>query len=393
MGFVGWRSIWLRRCRARAVKPLQIERLLITDSPSWRSKLEKRNFASLLGVLDDYLSSASADAENRLVEELPRAIPCRRAGLALPAVEDKTARAALAGRDVGEVTFPPDRRLLVAVAGERLLWLEDAPAREWSPAERALARHVAVILASGSRPRDPAMLAERMRIAGRVASRIAHDFDNILTGVIGFAELSLPAAPLGATKQYLTELLRVGHSGAELTRKLHLFGREIPAQKLPTKLQAAWRIIEDPLRAAVPAGTDLEVAFPDDLPEIVIVAETLQLALEPVVSNAAEAAPKLPISVSARCDDLTAEDTIEIFGCPPPGRYVVITVADRGPGIAPEVRRRLFIEPCFSTKPRHRGLGLSIAFRVLLAHGGGLGLDSNDDGGAAVRLYLPTASR
>jgi signal transduction histidine kinase len=230
-----------------------------------------------------------------------------------------------------------------------------------------------------------------MEVTARVASRVAHDFDNILTGVIGFAELTLPLLPAGAPKQYVTELLRVGQQGAELTRRLHQLGSAITVRNRRTALIAAWRKIDASLRAILPADVGLEVNLPDELPDVAIEPEPLRQALEPILMNASEAAPGSTIAVSARSVVLNEHDSESVYGNPRPGRYVVLTVADRGAGIAPEVRRRLFVEPCFSTKLRHRGLGLSYAFRVLHAHGGGFSLEPAEGGGTIARLYLPTS--
>ncbi|HEY1188976.1 MAG TPA: ATP-binding protein, partial [Gemmata sp.] len=65
-----------------------------------------------------------------------------------------------------------------------------------------------------------------------------------------------------------------------------------------------------------------------------------------------------------------------------------------GPGIKPEVRKRLFVEPFFTTKVRHRGLGLAIAYRVLCSHRGGIQIDPvpSPGTGTQVRVVLPLAA-
>ena len=66
-------------------------------------------------------------------------------------------------------------------------------------------------------------------------------------------------------------------------------------------------------------------------------------------------------------------------------------MADAGPGFRPDVLRQVSEEPFVTTKVRHRGLGLAIAFRTLHAHGGGLWIESNP-GGSVVHVYLPPAA-
>jgi signal transduction histidine kinase len=74
-----------------------------------------------------------------------------------------------------------------------------------------------------------------------------------------------------------------------------------------------------------------------------------------------------------------------------PGPHVLVTVSDTGSGIKPEVRRRLFVEPFFTTKVRHRGLGLAIVCRTLCTHRGGIQIDSVSPpgSGTCVRIALP----
>src|SRR5262249_24554402 len=146
--------------------------------------VEGANWAPLLSRLDEFLSNDSAGAEQRILDELPRAIPARRAGLVLPPAEETAVRVGLGDRTVGPVEVPP-KNLLAAIAGTRLLWLESSAERKWNAGEQALVRHAAAVLAARESPESTEIL-ERIRVTAYVCSRVAHDFDNILTGVMGF---------------------------------------------------------------------------------------------------------------------------------------------------------------------------------------------------------------
>lgn len=76
------------------------------------------------------------------------------------------------------------------------------------------------------------------------------------------------------------------------------------------------------------------------------------------------------------------------------GSHLLIAITDSGVGMKPEVRRRLLVEPFFTTKVRHRGLGLAIAYRILCAHRGGLQIDTVPPPGTGtqVRVVLPLAA-
>jgi CheY-like chemotaxis protein len=98
------------------------------------------------------------------------------------------------------------------------------------------------------------------------------------------------------------------------------------------------------------------------------------------------------ISVSTRAVELSADDCLNLYGDAKPGSYVEIAVADAGPGLSPDVVKRLFSELFFTNKPRRRGFGLAVAYGVLHAHHGGLRLRPGAAGGTIAEVYVPIAS-
>ncbi len=92
--------------------------------------------------------------------------------------------------------------------------------------------------------------------------------------------------------------------------------------------------------------------------------------------------------------ELTDADARAHLGRVGVGAHLQITVSDNGPGIKPDVRRRLFVEPFFTTKVRHRGLGLAVAYRVLCSHRGGIQIEPvpAPGTGTQVRIVLPLAA-
>jgi signal transduction histidine kinase len=71
---------------------------------------------------------------------------------------------------------------------------------------------------------------------------------------------------------------------------------------------------------------------------------------------------------------------------------VEVRIADTGPGLTDDARRRMFVEPFFTTKFRHRGLSLAVVYRMLYAHRGGVQVDSQPGRGTTVRVVLPLAA-
>jgi signal transduction histidine kinase len=121
----------------------------------------------------------------------------------------------------------------------------------------------------------------------------------------------------------------------------------------------------------------------------------LGVVLGHLLENATEATPPGGrVVVSARLVELTPADSRGYLGQVGPGPHVEVAVQDSGPGIRPEVRAKLFVEPFHTTKVRHRGLGLAIVYRTLYAHRGGVRLDPAPppETGTVARVVIPPAA-
>jgi signal transduction histidine kinase len=118
----------------------------------------------------------------------------------------------------------------------------------------------------------------------------------------------------------------------------------------------------------------------------------LGVVLGHLIENATDASsPNGRVVVSANVVELSTADAKAYLGHVGPGTYIEVTVKDSGTGIKPEVRAKLFAEPFYTTKVRHRGLGLAVVFRTLHAHGGGIRIETPTppDHGTVVRVVLP----
>jgi signal transduction histidine kinase/ActR/RegA family two-component response regulator len=293
--------------------------------------------------------------------------------------------------------------------GGWLVWVEDGPDRTWSAGEAAaltLAGHVLGRWLKGPEPAprwarqvDRAARRQRLEQAAAVARRLAHDFGNVLTSILGFAELALaqPRSSDGALQTYLSELHKGAQCGADLTRVLRTFARR---QAVPTRSATVGPVLaEEEVRLRQAAGPDVqvEVSVAAELPAVGLDGEHLREVLAEVLNNAREAVgssggggPR-EITVTARAVTLDAADCLDLYGEARPGPFVEIVVADNGPGLSPEARRGLFAEPFFSTRSRRRGFGLASAYGVLCAHRGGLDVAGRPGGGTEVRLLIPVA--
>lgn len=237
------------------------------------------------------------------------------------------------------------------------------------------------------------ILGQRLADLAGLARRVAHDFDNVLTGIIGFAELSLACSDKSSPPHaYLSELLRVCENGIQLTRRLHFFHACGEVSLSPSDPASVIRAEVERLRKSLPATVELGATIETAVPLVRLDQEPVRHVLAQILTNAIESCPERGrIEIRARTTEIGDADTSSWLGALKAGRYVEIAVVDSGNGFSEEARRRLVAEPFFTTKPKHRGLGLPIAFRILHAHGGGLRFESQP-GQCMVRIALPAAS-
>lgn len=285
-----------------------------------------------------------------------------------------------------------------------VLWAEKTAGQPWSENDRAylvltaraLDRSPVVAAATGPVV-DPDRLSQRLADASVIAGRMAHDFDNILTGIIGFADLTGPMLPVGSQPAaFVAEIGKVGQRGILFTQQLHQLSRGGQTKPTPGSVPAAVAKEETRLRQAMPAGIRLTKDLPPTLPAVAMEAGPLQTVLGHLMANAVEACPPNGlVSVSARTVELTEADAREYLGKVSVGGHLEVTVADAGAGIKPEVRRRLFADPFFTTKVRHRGLGLAVTYRILCAHRSGIQIHPAPAPatGTTAQVVLPLAAR
>jgi signal transduction histidine kinase len=242
---------------------------------------------------------------------------------------------------------------------------------------------------------DSDKLQQRLQDTAVIAGRMAHDFDNILTGMIGFADLSLPLlATNPQVTKYIQQIGDVGKRGIQFTQQLHQLNRAAQAKPHPGLLSVALGKEELRLRPHMPMGLSIGSSIPADIGPVGLEVGPLGTVLGHVLENAVEACqPNGRVQIAARAVELDTAAAKGYLGFLKPGTYIELQVRDDGVGIKPENRPKLFAEPFFTTKVRHRGLGLAIVFRTLVAHGGGIRIEHHaPEPGTTVTLLLPPAT-
>ncbi|HEV8151169.1 MAG TPA: response regulator [Gemmatimonadales bacterium] len=235
--------------------------------------------------------------------------------------------------------------------------------------------------------------AQRLEAVGQLAGGIAHDFNNILTSVLGFSQFLLEQLPEESPHRAdALEIYRAGELAALLTRKLLAFSRR---QAVHPEVLDLSRAVEEgaPLLGRL-LGQDIRLELETRARPALVSADPGQL--EQVVLNLAvnarDAMPQGGRLLIRTSEVSLASGLLHAHGVVPPGRYVLLSVADRGVGMTADVVDHIF-EPFFTTKGmRGSGLGLSTVYGIVRQSGGYVVVQSTPGAGTRFDLYLPAAA-
>jgi signal transduction histidine kinase len=232
---------------------------------------------------------------------------------------------------------------------------------------------------------------QRLEAVGQLTSGVAHDFNNLLTVVLGnlrFVDRDLTGVADARLKQRLSHIRLAAERGAKLTSQLLAFSRRQRLEAKPINLNDALANMHDLLQSALGGSVAISTIFGPGLWYALIDPTQIELVVLNLVINARDA-----IAVGGSITLETANATVgspEKPEEPPPGEYVVISVADTGSGMTKEVLAKA-IEPFFTTKEigKGSGLGLSQVLGFAKQSGGGMRIETRMGEGTSVKVYLP----
>ncbi len=231
--------------------------------------------------------------------------------------------------------------------------------------------------------------AEKLESVGVMASGVAHNFNNLLQGVLGSSamlELTEGISPGG--KELLRNITLCCHRGADLTRRLLEYARMRPEQRALVRPED---VVIGALRIVEQGRQDVTISreLPSDLPPFEVDPTQIEEVLVALLVNAAQAM-EFGGEVHVRAEAVAVGPTSRWASSVPAGEYVAISIRDHGPGIRPEHRERVF-DPFFTTHADddHPGLGLASALGAVTGHGGTIEFDTRIGGGTTFTVLLP----
>ena len=262
-----------------------------------------------------------------------------------------------------------------------LVWLttyEDITERRQAEAERA-------------RLEEQLAQAQKMESVGRLAGGVAHDFNNILSVILGHGELMLEGisddSPL---REDVSSIVASGERARDLTRQLLAFSRkqvlDVKILDLNTVVQGMSKMTKRLL------GEDINVHIHlrADMADVRADATQLEQVLMNLCVNARDAMPEGG-SLTIETDTITLTEHNGPSNVPC-GTYIVLSVSDTGCGMDEATQQRVF-EPFFTTKEKGKGtgLGLATAYGIVKQHGGEISVSSKPGCGTTFKVYLPQA--
>ena len=232
--------------------------------------------------------------------------------------------------------------------------------------------------------------SQKLQAVGELAGGIAHDFNNLLTVITGNLELLGFRQLDDKARDHLRRADEAAKMGARLAGRLLAIGRNQRLQPVALDLNEIAKSMSDVLKRTLGDAISIETSFAANLWHATADISEVENAILNLAVNARDAMPhggKLVIkteNTSLGPDDVVGEAGLK------PGDYVLLSVADTGAGMPPEVLARVF-EPYFTTKEAGRGtgLGLSTIYGFAKQVGGHLTIYSEIGKGTSVKLYLP----
>ena len=233
---------------------------------------------------------------------------------------------------------------------------------------------------------------EKYRSLAGMAGGVAHDFNNLLTAIIGYSELPRHDVPSGPAADAIRQVLSAAERAAQLVDQLLAYTGQAWFELTPLDLSAEVRSMAEQISAMVPPYIELGLELAPVLPPVRAGSRQVRQVLANLMANAVEAIGKARGAVQIRTGwcTLRAEDLAREYPDQKltPGTYVRLEVSDTGGGVSSEVAARAF-DPFFTTKFLGRGLGLSVVHGIMLAHLGGIRLDSAGMRGARAQAIFP----
>ena len=237
--------------------------------------------------------------------------------------------------------------------------------------------------------------SQKMEAIGTLAGGVAHDFNNILTAIIGYGSImQRKMSDTDPQKSNVANILESAQRAARLTKNLLTFGRKQSLNPVPVDLNSVVRRVEKLLLPLI--GEDIELAAELSDADLIVQADASQLeqVLMNLAANARDAMPQGGGFTIRTGQAVFDSGQAQMHGVPCAGAFAFLSVSDTGSGMDEATKLKIF-EPFFTTKEvgRGTGLGLAIAYGIIRQHNGTISVYSEIGKGTTFKIYLPLLNR
>ena len=236
------------------------------------------------------------------------------------------------------------------------------------------------------------MQSQKLQAIGTLAGGIAHDFNNILGAILGYGEMIREISPEHTdVAAYAGNVLEAGNRAALLVKQILAFSRQAESERIPLTPAHLVKEVITLIRPALPTTIALEINIDKNTSPILADPTQIHQVVMNLCTNAYHAMELTggTMEIILQDSELKFSD-LQQYPQIQPGTFIHLSIRDTGPGIAPEIRDKIF-DPYFSTKTlgKGTGLGLSIVHGVVSSHGGLVNCVSHLGQGTVFHIYIP----
>lgn len=295
--------------------------------------------------------------------------------------------------------FRIEYRLLTRAGEEKWVW-EQGRAVEVPGSKETMLEGLIIDVSREHDLERQVSRAQRLESVGQLAGGVAHDFNNILTAISGYADLlSMKIRDDDRLLQDVMGIQKAAQRASNLTRQLLAFSRQQIIEPKVIDINELITDLNKMLYRLIGEDIQLETNLAEEIGRIKADPGQIEQILINLIVNAADAIKPIRHLASEKKITIDTQNVIvdKLYTAQHPeskeGNYVLLTVGDNGTGIKKEIMDKIF-DPFFTTKPKGEGTGLGLAtvYGIVKQNGGFINLYSEPDTGTIFRIYWPVCS-